>query len=105
MPRSGLDIDCLWPHFTVIDSPLPVIASMVNAKPPIREESGTFVGRSGDQEYENEGRCFSIGYATNGSILVVIYLWSNADTAVTKIRLLSARHVTQTEIQYYQEGL
>jgi uncharacterized DUF497 family protein len=40
---------------------------------------------------KKEERWFSIGYATNGSILVVIYLWSGAGTAVTKIRLISAR--------------
>ena len=54
---------------------------------------------------ENEERWFSIGYATNGSILSVVYLWSDADPAVTKIRLISARNASQTEIRYYQEGL
>ena len=57
---------------------------------------------------ESEERWFSIGYATNGSILVLIYLWSHAHTAVTKIRLISlisAHNATQTEIRYYQEGL
>jgi uncharacterized DUF497 family protein len=54
---------------------------------------------------ENEERWFSIGYATNGSILLVVYLWFDADPAVTKIRLISSRNATQTEIRYYQEGL
>jgi len=54
---------------------------------------------------ENDERWFSVGYATNGSILSVVYLWCDADPAVTKIRLISARHATQTEIQHYQEGL
>jgi uncharacterized DUF497 family protein len=54
---------------------------------------------------DNEERWFSVGYATNGSILSVVYLWSDADPAVTKIRLISARRATQTEIRYYQERL
>jgi uncharacterized DUF497 family protein len=54
---------------------------------------------------ENEERWFSIGYATNGSILSVVYLWTDADPAVTQIRLISARNASQTEIRYYQEGL
>jgi hypothetical protein len=39
-------------HLTVIDSSLPVIAGAVSAKPPIRVESGAFVSRFGDQQYE-----------------------------------------------------
>ena len=54
---------------------------------------------------EDEERWFSIGYAANGSILSVVYLWSEADPAVTKIRLISARIATQTEILHYREGL
>jgi uncharacterized DUF497 family protein len=54
---------------------------------------------------ESEERWFSIGYAANGSILSVVYLWSDAHPAVTKIRLISARNATQTEIRYHQEGL
>ena len=58
------------------------------------------VGTEGSEE-----RWFSIGYAANGSILSVVYLWSDAHPAVTKIRLISARNATQTEIRYHQEGL
>lgn len=54
---------------------------------------------------ESEERWFSIGCASNGVILSVAYLWSEADTAATKIRLISARRATQTEIRYYQEGI
>lgn len=39
---------------------------------------------------ETEERWFSIGRATNGSMLSVAYLWSEAESA-TKIRVISAR--------------
>ena len=54
---------------------------------------------------ETEERWFSIGCASNGAVLSVVYLWSGADAGETKIRLISARKATQTEIRYYQEGL
>jgi uncharacterized DUF497 family protein len=38
-------------------------------------------------------------------ILVVVYLWSDADPSATKIRLISARKATQAERRQYQEGL
>lgn len=51
-----------------------------------------------------EERWFSIGCASNGALLTVAYLWSEV-AAATKIRLISARKATQTEIRYYQEGV
>ena len=54
---------------------------------------------------ETEERWFSIGCASSGAMLSVVYVWSDADPATTKIRLISARKATQTEIRYYQEGL
>ena len=54
---------------------------------------------------ETEERWFSVGYASNGAVLSVVYLWSAADPAATKIRLISARKSTQAEIRQYQEGL
>ena len=54
---------------------------------------------------ETEERWFSVGCASSGVMLSVVYLWSDADPAATKIRLISARKATQTEIRYYQEGL
>lgn len=54
---------------------------------------------------ETEERWFSLGCASNGIVLSVVYLWSDADAAATKIRLISARKATQAEIRYYQEGL
>jgi uncharacterized protein len=53
---------------------------------------------------ETEERWFSIGCASSGAMLSVVYLWSDADPAATKVRLISARNATQTEIRYYQEG-
>ncbi len=54
---------------------------------------------------EAENRWFSIGCASNGALLSVVYLWSDTDPAMTKVRLISARKATQTEIQYYREGI
>jgi len=53
---------------------------------------------------ETEERWFSIGWAGNGAMLSVAYLWSEADPATTKIRLISARESTRTEIRQYQES-
>jgi len=53
---------------------------------------------------EAEERRFSIGCASNGVLLSVVYLWSDADPAATKIRLISARKATQAESRQYQEG-
>ncbi|MEX2264295.1 MAG: BrnT family toxin [Bryobacteraceae bacterium] len=50
-------------------------------------------------------RWFSIGWASNGAMLSVVYLWSEVDPATTKIRLISAREATQTEICHYKESL
>jgi uncharacterized protein len=54
---------------------------------------------------ETEERWFSVGCASNGVILVVVYLWSDADHSSTKIRLISARKATQAERHHYQEDL
>ncbi len=54
---------------------------------------------------ENEERWFSIGLASNGAMLSIAYLWSEGDFATTKIRIISARAATQTEIHYYEESL
>jgi uncharacterized DUF497 family protein len=51
-----------------------------------------------------EEHWFSIGRAGNGVLLSVVYLWSGADPAATKIRLISARKATQAESRQYQEG-
>jgi|CZKS01.1.fsa_nt_gi hypothetical protein len=38
-------------------------------------------------------------------MLSIAYLWSEGDFATTKIRIISARAATQTEIHYYEESL
>jgi uncharacterized DUF497 family protein len=48
-----------------------------------------------------EERWFSIGWASNGAILSVVYLWSESDPETAKVRLISARAATQTEIRRY----
>jgi uncharacterized protein len=50
---------------------------------------------------ENEERWFSIGWASNGSILSIAYSLSDFDPETTKIRLISARRATQSEIRQY----
>jgi hypothetical protein len=54
---------------------------------------------------EIEERWFSVGYASNGAMLSIVYLWSESDPATTKIRLISAREATPAEIRRYEEGL
>ena len=54
---------------------------------------------------EIEDRWFSIGWASNGAMLSVVYLWSESDPATTKIRLISAREATKTEIRHYEGSL
>jgi uncharacterized protein len=54
---------------------------------------------------EVEERWFSIGWASNAAMLSVVYLWSDSNPATTKIRLISAREATQTEIRHYEESL
>jgi uncharacterized protein len=54
---------------------------------------------------DTEERWFSVGSASNGVLLSVVYLWSAADPAATYIRLISARKSTQAESRHYQEGL
>ena len=54
---------------------------------------------------ETEERWFSVGIARDGAVLSVVYLWSEVDPGVIKIRLISARKATQAERRQYQEGL
>ena len=54
---------------------------------------------------DTEERWFSVGCASNGVVLSVVYLWSDADPAATKIRLISARKATHAESRHYQESL
>ena len=56
------------------------------------------------QHSEIEERWFSIRSARNGAILSVVYLWSESDPALMKIRLISARKATQKESRHYQDG-
>lgn len=50
---------------------------------------------------ETEDRWFSIGCASNGKILSIVYLWLESDSETTTIRLISARPATQSEIRRY----
>ena len=54
---------------------------------------------------ESEERWLSIGMASNGSILCIVYLWSESDVVTTKIRLISARNAALAEAKQYAESL
>ena len=54
---------------------------------------------------EIEDRWFSVGFANNGILITVIYLWLQLSPIVTKIRLISAREASQPEIRQYLESL
>jgi hypothetical protein len=54
---------------------------------------------------EAEARWFSVGCAVNGAILSVVYVWDEIEQAITKIRLISARQATRSEIRSYEENL
>jgi uncharacterized DUF497 family protein len=54
---------------------------------------------------ETEERWFSIGRAVNGSMLSAIYLGSETELSTMKIRIISARRSTQTEIRQYEESV
>jgi uncharacterized protein len=54
---------------------------------------------------ESEERWFSVGSASNGVVLSIVYLWSDIDPGATIIRLISARKSTHTENRQYEEGL
>lgn len=53
---------------------------------------------------DHEDRWFSIGVANNGSPLSVAYLWTEVGSDLIKIRLITARGATATEIRYYTES-
>lgn len=53
---------------------------------------------------EAQERWFSIGLAVNGSMISVAHMWLEAEAA-TKVRIISARKATQTEIRQYKESL
>ena len=53
---------------------------------------------------EVEERWFSVGRASNGSTISVVYLWSELDARSVKIRLISAREATHDEAIAYEEN-
>ena len=53
---------------------------------------------------ESEERWFSIGLANNGVPMSVAYIWTEAGAGLIKIRLITARRATATEIRYYTEN-
>jgi uncharacterized protein len=51
-----------------------------------------------------EERWFSLGRAINGSVLFIAYLWLEVGPTLTKIRIISARKATRSEIRQYEES-
>jgi uncharacterized DUF497 family protein len=54
---------------------------------------------------EAEERWFSVGCASDGALLSIVYLWWESDPGTTKIRLIMARQATRNEIRHYEESL
>jgi uncharacterized protein len=52
---------------------------------------------------EAEERWFSIGCSAIGVVITVVYLWSEITPGAVKIRLISARRATATELRQYEE--
>ena len=53
---------------------------------------------------ESEERWFSIGLPNNGAPMAVAYLWMDAGAGLIKVRIISARPATATEIRFYTES-
>lgn len=52
-----------------------------------------------------EERWFSIGVASNRTLLSIAYVWRELSSATIKIRLISARKATQPKARFYEENL
>jgi hypothetical protein len=52
---------------------------------------------------EAEDRWFSVGVASNGMVLTVVYTWAQTNSGVTKVRLISARKASEMETKIYWE--
>jgi uncharacterized protein len=70
------------------------VASSIFGDPRILTQADT-------SHSESEERWFSIGLANNGMPMSVAYLWADDRDGPIKIRLISARRSTGTEIRYY----
>ncbi len=72
------------------------LASSVFADPRILTIADTVHG-------EFEERWFSVGLASTGVAISVVYLWTDLGEGLTKIRIISARRATPREILNYTE--
>ena len=52
---------------------------------------------------ESEERWFSVGMASNGTMLSIAYLWTEPEPGLVKIRIINARRATVKEIRSYGE--
>lgn len=59
-----------------------------------------------DQEHSAfEERWLTMGLDENGILLVLSHTFKNLSTAVSKIRIISARKATKSEVRQYEEGI
>lgn len=52
-----------------------------------------------------EERWFSVGAASSGALLSVVYLWSEPKPTLIEIRIITARKATEKECRQYLEGV
>ena len=52
----------------------------------------------------SEERWIGLGLASNGSLLVVIHLWTEMDATNVNVRVISARKATDAEEAFYRES-
>ena len=58
-----------------------------------------------DLAHGDEERWFSVGFAANGTMVSIVYLWAEVDSMLTKVRVISARRSTRAEVREYLESL
>ncbi len=59
-----------------------------------------------DQEHsENEERWITIGIDESGSVLVLIHTFRKISRSLIRIRIISARRATKSEIRTYEKGI
>jgi uncharacterized protein len=59
-----------------------------------------------DEEHsESEERWITMGLDESGVLLVISHLFKHSSKEICKIRIISARKATKTEIEQYEEGI
>ena len=58
-----------------------------------------------DEHSETEERWLTMGLDERGSLLVISHTFKVATKLVSKIRIISARKATKTELKQYEKGI